>query len=45
MWKYTNKVDQKMDQLTDKLIEKIDAYLDGEIPESFEIDELEEEEG
>lgn len=41
MWRYTQKIDQKLDELTDILIAKIDQYLDGDIPEDFEIDEAE----
>ena len=41
VWKYTSKIDRKLDQVTDAIIYKIDEYLDGEIPESFDIDEIE----
>ena len=40
VWKYTSKIDRKLDEITDALIYKIDDYLDGEIPESFDIDEI-----
>lgn len=40
VWRYTGKLDKKMDEITDVLISKIDEYLDGEIPESFDIDEI-----
>lgn len=42
VWKYTSKLDRKLDEITDAIIYKIDDYLDGEIPESFDIDEIEE---
>lgn len=41
MWRYTQKLDKKLDEITDILIAKIDEYLDGDMPESFEIDETE----
>jgi hypothetical protein len=41
VWRYTQKIDQKLDKITDLLIAKIDQYLDGDMSESFEIDEAE----
>jgi hypothetical protein len=40
VWRYTSKLDKKLDDVADVLIAKIDLYLDGDMPESFEIDEL-----
>jgi hypothetical protein len=38
VWRYTQKIDKKLDVITDILIAKIDEYLDGEMPEEFEIE-------
>lgn len=40
VWKYTSKLDKKLDDITDSIIERIDDYLDMDMPESFEIDEI-----
>lgn len=41
MWRYTQRLDRKLDEITNILIAKIDEYLDGDMPEQFEIDETE----
>ena len=45
VWRYVSKIDKKLDHLADAIIEKLDILLDGDIPDNFEIDSAEVEEG
>lgn len=41
IWKYISKIDGKLDDLAEVLADQVEKVLIGEIPESFDIDELE----